>query len=341
LTSVAPTSGGIDFDPARLRAYLATSLPDITGDMAVERVGGGQSNPTYFLRFDGAELVLRKKPPGDLPPAAHDVGREFRIQHALRDTAVPVPQVRAYCDDDSVVGTPFYLMERLYGRIFQDAALPDVPRAQRRAIYLAQAQALADLHAVDWAAVGLSSLARPGSFLDRQIERWTRAWGDERSADVQAVADWLRQNRPDTEPLALVHGDFKFTNLVFDPTQPRLVGVLDWELAAIGDPLLDVAHIWSAVWATRPDEYGGTVGLDLDELGLPSGDEFAAMYATASGGAVLGPFHRVLALFRNAGIFRGIGERAAAGNANAANAAERGLMGDVYLDRAMEAATAN
>jgi aminoglycoside phosphotransferase (APT) family kinase protein len=341
LTSVAPTSGGIDFDPARLRAYLATVRPEITGAMEVERVGGGQSNPTYFLRFDGVELVLRKRPPGDLPPAAHDVGREFRIQHALRDTAVAVPQVQVYCDDDSVVGTPFYLMERLYGRIFQDTALPDVPRADRREVYRAQAHALAELHAVDWEAIGLSSLARPGSFLGRQIERWTRAWADERSDDVRAVAGWLQRNRPDEEPLVLVHGDFKFTNLVFHPTQPQLVGVLDWELAAIGDPLLDVAHIWSAVWATRPDEYGGTVGLDLEQLGLPSAAEFAAEYATASGGAVLGPFHQVLALFRNAGIFRGIGERAAAGNANAANAAERGLMGDVYLDRALDIATAS
>jgi aminoglycoside phosphotransferase (APT) family kinase protein len=341
LTSVAPTSGGIDFDPARLRAYLTASLPDVVGEMAVERVGGGQSNPTYFLRFDDAELVLRKKPPGDLPPAAHDVGREFRIQRALRDTDVPVPQVRVYCDDDSVVGTPFYLMERLYGRIFQDAALPDVATADRRDIYLSQVRALAVLHAVDWEAVGLSSLARPGSFLDRQIDRWTRAWADERRVDVQAIADWLRDNRPDHEPLTLVHGDFKFTNLVFHQTQPELVGVLDWELAAIGDPLLDVAHIWSAVWATKPEEYGGILGLDLAHLGLPTAEEFTAAYASASGGATLGPFHQVLALFRNAGIFRGIGERAAAGNANAANAAERGLMGDVYLDRALEIAAAN
>jgi aminoglycoside phosphotransferase (APT) family kinase protein len=335
LTSVAPTSGGIDFDPARLRAFLTIALPAATGAMAIERVSGGQSNPTYFLRFDNTELVLRKRPSGDLAPAAHDVAREFRIQQALRDTAVPVPDVMLFCDDESVVGTPFYLMERLYGRIFQDTALPDVPRRARRDIYRAQAQALAGLHAVDWEALGLGSLARPGSFLDRQIDRWTRAWGGDRSSDVRAIAEWLRHSRPDYERLALVHGDFKFTNLVFHPTESQLVGVLDWELAAIGDPLLDVAHIWSAVWATTPEEHGGLAGLDLEELDLPTAEEFVATYAITPGGSTLQPFHQVLALYRNAGIFRGIGERAAAGNANATNAAERGRMGDVYLDRAL------
>jgi aminoglycoside phosphotransferase (APT) family kinase protein len=333
--ATAPVSEEIDFDPARLRAYLAHVRPELEGEMGVERVGGGQSNPTYFLTFDTGEVVLRKRPVGDLVASAHDVGREFRLLRAVGPTGLPVPEALLFCDDPTVIGTPFYLMERLHGRIFHDASMPTVERDDRRAIYAGHARAMAALHAIDWQAAGLGDLARPGSFLSRQTERWIRAWGSDRPADVQRVASWLKVHRPPQERAALVHGDFKFTNVVFDPSRPVLIGVLDWELAAIGDPLLDVAHVWSALWATRPDEYGGLMGADLDELGLPDAAEYLAEYNAAAGGAPMAPFHQVLALLRNAGIFRGIGERAVTGTANAANASTAGRLADVYLDRAL------
>jgi aminoglycoside phosphotransferase (APT) family kinase protein len=332
-----PPASGIDFDPNRLQAFLAGGSADVGGSMRVERVGGGQSNPTYFINFDRVEMVLRKRPPGDLPPAAHDVGREYRILRALAETALPVPKPMLYCEDPTIIGTPFYTMERLHGRIFHDAALPEVSPKQRREIYRGHAGALAGLHAIDWRGLGLGHLARPGSFLGRQIDRWTRAWGNDRAADVARVSGWLHQHQPDPETVTLIHGDFKFTNVVFHPTLPELIGILDWELAGVGDPMLDLAHNWSAMWATTPQEYGGILGLNLDEKGLPPAEEyFADYYAAAGTPDRLQPFHKVLALFRNAGIFRGIGERAAAGIATAANADVQGALGPVYLERALD-----
>lgn len=319
----------LDFDPDRLQGFLGQQVTD------VERIGGGQSNPTYFVTVGGDECVLRKKPNGELAPSAHDVGREYRIMQALSATPVPVPAMRAYCDDESVLGTAFYVMSRLRGRVLDQALLPDVPIADRTALYRAQAETLAALHAVDWEGVGLGSLARPGDFLGRQVERWARAWDDERPDDVGRVSDWLRANQP-AERRTLTHGDFKFNNLIYDAGSPAVIGVLDWELAAIGDPMFDLGHVWAATWGVSPDEYGGVWGVDLDAEGLPTGEQFARWYQQASGrDDELLPFHRVLGLFRYAGIFRGIGQRAAAGTASAADAEAEGDKAHVFLDRTL------
>lgn len=328
---------GIDFDADRLRGFLREAAPALAGPMRVERVGGGQSNPTYFLTFDNGEAVLRKRPNGELLKSAHDVVREHRILAALADTAVPVPRPLLCCPDAAVIGTPFYLMERLRGRIFHDGGLPAVPAADRRAYYLAHARGLAALHKADYEAAGLGDLARPGSFLARQVGRWTQAWeGHDREKEAADVGTWLRARLPDHEQRALVHGDFKFSNLIFAPAEPRIAGVLDWELAAIGDPLLDVGHFWSAMWATTPDEYGGILGLDLVAEGLPEDEEFIAAYDEAAGTTDgLPVFYRVLGLVRNAGIFLGIARRAAAGSAAAANAEGQAVTGEAYLDRAL------
>lgn len=340
--SAPAPAGSTDFDPARLRAFLRTALPSHHGDMRVERVGGGQSNPTYFLTFGTGEAVLRKRPNGELPRAAHDVLREHRIIAALADSPVPVPHPLLSCADADVIGTAFYLMERVQGRIFHDARLPEVPTADRRAYYLEHARGLAALHRTDYCANGLADLARPGSFLARQVDRWSRAWdAHDRRADARRTGEWLRERLPADELRALVHGDFKFSNLVFDPAAARLAAVLDWELAAIGDSLLDLAHVWSAGWATTPDEYGGLLGTDLAAAGLPEAEEYIAAYHRAAGSdgvAGLPVFYRVLALLRNAGIFIGIAERAAAGTAAAANAAEQARTAQAYLDRAIRTA---
>jgi aminoglycoside phosphotransferase (APT) family kinase protein len=337
MTAVPAPAASIDFDPARLRVFLGTAMPALTGPMRVERIGGGQSNPTYFLTFDTAEVVLRKRPNGELPKSAHDVVREHRIIAALAGSEVPVPRALLCCADASIIGTPFYLMERLHGRIFHDARLPEVVAADRRSYYLEHARGLAALHRADLEATGLAGLARPGNFLARQVDRWAGAWEHHhRKEDAAYTGRWLRERLPVGQRQALVHGDFKFTNVVFDATAPRLIGVLDWELAAIGDPLLDLAHIWSAWWATTSKEYGGLLGTDLNAEGLPQAEEYIAAYATAAGiPGGLPPFYRVLALLRNAGIFLGIAQRAAAGTAAAANAAEQGQTADAYLDRAV------
>jgi aminoglycoside phosphotransferase (APT) family kinase protein len=340
MTAAPVPAASIDFDPARLRGFLGTTMPALTGPMRVERVGGGQSNPTYFLTFDTGGVVLRKRPNGDLPKSAHDVVREHRIIAALAGSEVPVPRALLCCTDADVIGTSFYLMERLHGRIFHDARLPEVAATYRRAYYLEHARGLATLHKADLEATGLARLARPGNFLARQVDRWAGAWEHHhRQEDAAYLGRWLRDRLPAGQRQALVHGDFKFTNVVFDATAPRLVGVLDWELAAIGDPLLDLAHIWSAWWATTPEEYGGLLGTDLDAEGLPRAEEYITAYATAAGiDGCLSSFYKVLALLRNAGIFLGIAQRAAAGTAAAANAAEQGRTADAYLDRAVTVA---
>jgi aminoglycoside phosphotransferase (APT) family kinase protein len=334
----------VDFDPAALRRYLAAALPEADGDVVLERIGGGQSNPTYFVTVGGTRLVLRKPPAGTLAPGAHDVGREYRILRALAGTAVPVPRPVRYEPDPAVLGTPFYLMARVDGRVFLDAELRAVPATERRFYYVELARVLAELHRVDWQATELAGLARPGSFLGRQVERWGRAWGPAGGApaEVGRVVDWLRAHLPDQEDVAIVHGDYKFTNVIFDPERPEIAGVLDWELCAIGDPLLDLAHAWSFTWDTAPAEYGGVLGLDLPGLGIPAADEFFAAYYEASDSPRrLTAFHLALAAFRNAGIFRGIAQRAESGSANAADAAEVGRLDRVYLGRALAVITAH
>ena len=329
----AAAASGIDFDLPRFESFLHAELPRLRGPLEVERIGGGQSNPTYFVTVGADELVLRKRPAGVLAKSAHDVGREYRIISALTHTGMPVPEVVRYCDDTSILGTSFYLMRRLHGVVCHDSELAEVSVGDRKTLYRAQARTLASLHALDYESLGLGDLARPGSFIDRQITRWTGAWADARVADLSDITAWLLANRPVVEKRALTHGDFKFNNLVVDPDSAEIVGVLDWELAAIGDPLLDVAHMWAATWATTRDEYGGVLGLDLAALGLPTPEDYAEYYGDS---AWLDPFYRALALLRYAGIFRGIGERAKTGTATAADASATGKLGEVYLNRVLD-----
>ena len=323
----------------RLEAFLKGAIEGLTGEMRLEPIAGGQSNPTFFVSFDNRAMVLRKQPEGKVLPSAHAVDREFRIMQALATTDVPVPKMLLYHAGREVVGTPFYVMERLQGRIFSAYAAPELHSSKRRAIYLAMAETMARLHKVDWAAIGLADYGRPGSYFTRQIARWSQQWSMSRTrenADLERLIAWLPANIPDESETSISHGDFRLGNLMFHPTEARVVGVLDWELSTLGHPLADVAFNCIA-YHTLPSEYGGLRGLDLAALGIPSQADYLAHYYQHSGrrDGVTG-FHFAFALFRLAVIFEGIAARAAEGSAVADNAAEVGQLGRAFAARAVE-----
>ena len=328
-----------DFDAGALEVFLRARLPGLAGPMRLERIGGGQSNPTWFVSFDNRELVLRKQPGGTLLPGAHAVDREARVMQALAGTALPVPTVTLFHADSDVVGTPFYVMERVPGRVFSDCALPGMAPDERRAIFFAMADTMATLQSVDWAAAGLSDYGRHGGYFSRQIARWSKQWQMSRTrenADVEHLRDWLPKHLPDESETTVCHGDFRLGNLMFHPSDPRVVAVLDWELSTLGHPLADVAFNCMA-WRTLPSEYGGIRGLDLAALGIPSEDEYLRRYYRLSGRRDgVTAFHFAFALFRMAVIFEGIAARAAAGNAVADNAGQVGVLTAAFAHRAME-----
>ena len=329
------------FDAARLEAFLREALPEVRGAMRLAPVGGGgQSNPTFFVSFDNRRLVLRKKPGGAVLPSAHAVDREHRVMSALRASRVPVAPTVLFHAAPDVVGTPFYLMERLDGRIFPDHALPELRCEERAPIYRAMAETLAVLHAVDPGAVGLADYGRAGSFFERQIARWSRQWALSQTRAMpalDALLDWLPKHVPPQRRTTLVHGDFKLGNLMFHPSEPRVIAVLDWELSTLGDPLSDVAFNGVA-WRTLRSEYGGLRDLDLPALGIPSEAEQLASYRAAGGSADgLAPFHFAFSFMRWAVIFAGIAARAQQGNAVADNAAEVGALAEAMARRGLEA----
>ncbi len=330
------------FNPERLREFLYARVPGLDGPMTLERVAGGQSNPTFFLAFAGRNLVLRKKPNGPTLPSAHAVDREFRVLRALESTAVPVPRAVLFHGEPDVVGTPFYVMERLPGRVFDDAALPGLPPDERRAIYLSMAETLASLHAVDPAAIGLADYGRPGNYFERQIARWSRQWTESPTGDIAALDElvaWLPAHRPpDDGRVAIAHGDFRIGNLIFHETEPRVIGILDWELSTLGHPLADLGFCCMP-WHTTPDEYAGILGLDHVSMGIPHQAAFVAHYAAhARPTGPLLPFHVAFALFRFAVIFVGIADRVRSGTAAGHNAAAVGHLARHFAQRALELA---
>jgi aminoglycoside phosphotransferase (APT) family kinase protein len=332
----------VDFAPDAPAAYLARRFPDLApalaaGDLAVARISGGQSNPTYRLRIGARELILRKAPSGPALPAAHAVDREHRVMAALAGTGVPVPAMVAVEDDPSVLGARFYLMEVLDGEVVHDSRLPGRAPEARGAVYADKARILARLHRLDPAERGLGDFGRTGPFFTRQILRWTRQWELSKTREIpeiDALAGWLTANDPQEAVTAIVHGDYRIGNLMLHRTEPRIVGVLDWELATLGHPLADLAHT-VAMWHVSPDEYGGLLGCDLAALGIPGRARFEEDYLREAGsGAGLSVFHHAFALFRFAVIFEGIAARAIRGSAASDNASEVGALSVVLARRA-------
>ena len=294
----------------------------------VAPLSGGQSNPTFRITAGENAYVLRKKPAGLLAPSAHAIDREYRVMRALQGTEVPVPRMLAYCEDESIVGTPFYVMDFLQGRVFMDPALPDSTPAERGAIYREMGRVIAALHSVDPVAVGLADYGRTGQYVQRQIDRWSRqcrALTVPLDDEMRKLMDWLPTQLPPGDETTLVHGDYRIDNLVFHPTEARVIGVLDWELSTLGHPLADLAYHFMA-WNFPPALWRGMGGLDLPALGIPTEAQYLADYRAATGRDVQGhwSFYMAYNLFRMAAILYGIAQRAADGSAASADAEETG-----------------
>jgi aminoglycoside phosphotransferase (APT) family kinase protein len=338
----ARVTGVIDFDPAALGAFLTARFGPPEGVFAIDRIGGGQSNPSYFLDWGARRLVLRKQPAGPILKGAHAIDREYRVLGALAPTAVPVPPPVLFHADPALLGTPFYLMERVEGRIFTDTTLAALPARERRPLWMALAETLAAMHALRPEEVGLGDYGRPGSYFDRQLARWDRQYRESPSGPIPQIAalfDWLNAHLPpDDGRVSLCHGDFRLGNVMFHPTEPRVVAVLDWELSTLGHPLADLGFCCMA-WHTGPEEYGGLLGTDLAAMQLPDEAEFVARYMAASRDpAPLLPFHRAFALYRFAVIFVGIADRARAGSAADPEAERLGPLALRFAVRGLEVA---
>jgi aminoglycoside phosphotransferase (APT) family kinase protein len=312
------------FDEAALARYLG--VPSLT----VRQFEGGQSNPTYLLETPTGRLVLRKRPSGELLASAHMVEREYRIMAALAGSAVPMPDVPVFCEDPSIIGTPFFVMSYVEGRIIRDPALQEMPRPERRQAYVAAVETLAALHEVDFAARGLADFGKPSGYVSRQITRWTRQYHDAHPPqldDMDWLLAWLPAHVPAEQPVAIAHGDYRIDNLVLHPTEPRVLAVLDWELSTLGDPLTDLAYFCMPYHLSR-EERGlrGLAGYDLAALGVPAETEVIAAYcarrAIATPPREVWAFYLAFGLFRMASILAGVAARVKQGNASSSNAGD-------------------
>lgn len=326
-----PTSAvraGFELDTSRLSDYLHQHVPGFAGQLTVRQFKGGQSNPTYLLRTPERSYVLRRKPAGQLLPSAHAVDREYRIMKALRQHSdVPVPEVLSLCADESVIGTPFYVMAHVRGRMFWDTSFPEIPASERKHYFDAMNTALASLHTVDHVAAGLSDYGKPGNYFARQIGRWSQQYLADAEAgrvgDMDRVIDWLNANIPAGDEVSLVHGDYRCDNLIFHPTQPRVLAILDWELSTLGHPLADFGY-HLMMYRLPTLAVSGLLDRDLGALGIPSERDYVAAYCARTGRVSIErlDFYVAFNLFRFAAILHGIRGRLLRGNAVSERARE-------------------
>jgi len=314
------------FDAAALCTYLEERLSDFQGPITLRQFKGGQSNPTYLLDTPSQRYVLRRKPPGKLLPKAHMVEREFRVMSALKTTAVPVPQTYWCCEDPEVIGTAFFLMEFLEGRIFWSSDLPQLDRTDRRTYFNAMNDTISALHSVDYTRVGLSGYGREGSYISRQLNVWTRQYRaseTELISEMERLIEWLPIALPDNDETSIVHGDFRLDNLVFHPSDCKILGVLDWELSTLGHPLVDFAY-HCLPYRLPKSIFNGMRGRDLESLGLPSEHEYIGRYCENTGrdGIEHFDYYVIFSLFRLAAIAQGIRGRLRDGTAASAQAAQ-------------------
>lgn len=326
-----PVADAHRFDVAALERWMREHVEGFVGPVRVEQFRGGQSNPTFRLAAaDGKAYVMRRKPPGKLLPSAHAVDREYRVITALATTGFPVARTYALCTDESVIGAMFYVMDCVDGRILWDPQLPGMAAEERAAIYDEMNAVIARLHRVDYAAIGLADYGKPGNYFQRQIDRWSRQYKASETETIEAMdrlIEWLPRNVPKGDETAIVHGDYRIDNMIFHPTEPRVLAVVDWELSTLGHPLADFSYHVMA-WRLSSAEYRGLRGCDLAAMGIPEENDYVARYLARTG--LPAPSERDWAfcmaynMFRAAAIFQGVMARALAGNAASAQAVETG-----------------
>ena len=319
LTPVRPAHR---FDERALNEFLRAELPGYPprGPLMVRQFEGGQSNPTFLLAAGGREYVLRKQPTGELLPSAHRVDREYRVMKALESTEVPVPRMHLLCEDPAVIGTRFYVMEKVEGRVYADPLMPEASPVERTLVYRHLADVLAALHAVPPEEAGLGSFGRPGNYYERQISRWSRQYVASRTEDIpemDALMEWLPRHIPAAAETVVVHGDYRLGNAIVHPDEPRIVAILDWELSTLGHPLADLGYVCQTYHANEGDRHGLNRP-DLHALGIPTEEEFVARYCEAAGidGIEDWRFYLVYNLFRSAAIIQGVYKRGLDGNAS-------------------------
>ncbi len=301
------------FDLSKLEAWLTAHVDRFEGPLSLAQFNRGASNPTFLLTTPGARYVLRKKPPGALLPSAHQVDREYRVMSALGGVGFPVPVMRALCQDEGVIGTAFYVMDFLEGRIFRDARMPGLAPAERAALYDDLNATLARLHAVDWRAVGLEDFGRPGNYFERQIGRWTKQYRGAQTEDIpdmEALIDQLPGRIPRDDTVTIAHGDYRPENVMFHLTEPRVIAVLDWELSTLGHPLADLAYN-CILYHSHSEQWGSLVGEDFATSGIPTEQAYVEAYCRRTGRDGVEDFNFYLAfsLFRLASIGQGVYKR--------------------------------
>jgi aminoglycoside phosphotransferase (APT) family kinase protein len=331
-------------DAAVLGPYLEANIEGFSGLNSIEKFADGQSNPTFQVRANCGDYVLRRQPPGKLLKSAHAVDREYRVLTALADTDVPVPKVFHLCEDRDVIGSMFYIMEFCDGRIFWDSSIPEVGKAERSAIYEEMNRVLAALHQVDIDKAGLSDFGKPGSYFERQYGRWSQQYRDSELRKIDAMEKlmvWLGDHLPDDGGrVSLVHGDYRLDNMIFDASKPDVIALLDWELSTLGHPFADVGY--QCMQLRMPAGIGSISGLrgkDLGELGIPTEDEYVADYCERTGidGIDNFSFYVAFSFFRLAAIVQGVAKRAVDGNASNKNAAQMGEYVEPMAELALEA----
>ncbi|MEB2286056.1 MAG: phosphotransferase family protein [Polyangiaceae bacterium UTPRO1] len=312
------------FDVGALADYMRDHVPGFRGPLSVRQFKGGQSNPTFLLAAASGRYVMRKKPPGKLLASAHQVDREYRVIRALAATDVPVARVHALCTDDAVIGSAFYVMDCVEGRIFRDPQLPGCSPRERAAIYDEMNDVMARFHRVDYEAVGLGDFGRPRNYIARQIARWAKQYEAAQTDEVEAMRNliaWLPAHVPPGDETCIVHGDFRLENSIYHPTAPRMLALLDWELATLGHPLADLAYNCLLYHMNSPTQ-GTLAGVDLAALGIPTEEAYVAAYCRRTGrpGVEHWSFYLAFSLFRLAAIAQGVYKRGLDGNASSEQA---------------------